>query len=66
MTTPPLLRRRSTSDLWNRDYPRIQLLSIRELLEDGRKPELPPFVLPPYQQAERIKPEAPGQERLFG
>jgi site-specific DNA-methyltransferase (adenine-specific) len=54
------------SDLWNRDFPRIQLISVRELLEENRKPNLPPFVLPTYQQAERMKPETRGQERLFG
>jgi site-specific DNA-methyltransferase (adenine-specific) len=54
------------SELWNRDYPRIQLLSIRELLEEHRKPELPPFVLPTYQQAERVKQSDAQQEKLFG
>jgi site-specific DNA-methyltransferase (adenine-specific) len=55
------------SDLWNRDYPKIQLLSIRELLEDGRKPELPPFVLPTYQQAQKVtKASDAEQKELFG
>jgi site-specific DNA-methyltransferase (adenine-specific) len=54
------------SDLWNRDYPRIQLLSIKELLEEHRKPNLPPFVMPVYQQAERVRADEPEQERLFG
>ena len=55
------------SELWNRDYPRIQILSIRELLEEGRKPLLPPFVLPSYQKAKRI-PGKKGAEQaeLFG
>jgi site-specific DNA-methyltransferase (adenine-specific) len=55
------------SDLWNRDYPRVQILSIRELLEEHRKPLLPPFVLPTYQQALRIK-STPGvdQAEMFG
>ncbi len=52
------------SELWNRDYPRIQILSIRELLVDGRKPALPPFVLPPFQQAERIPDEKAIQQDL--
>jgi Adenine specific DNA methylase Mod len=54
------------SDLWNRDYPRIQLLSIRELLEEHRKPELPPFVLSTYQQAERIRKLDADQQEMFG
>ena len=54
------------SDLWNRDYPRLQLLSIRELLEDGVNPNLPPFVLPTYQQAQRAPAKAAEQGELFG
>jgi site-specific DNA-methyltransferase (adenine-specific) len=54
------------SDLWNRDYPRIQLLTIGELLDEHRKPELPPFVLPTFQQAERAGRKEAEQEKLFG
>ena len=43
------------SDLWNRDYPRIQILSIRELLEERKKADLPPFVVSTYKQASRMK-----------
>ena len=43
------------SDLWNRDYPRIQILTIRELLEEGKKADLPPFVVSTYKQASRMK-----------
>jgi hypothetical protein len=51
----------------NRDYARIQILAIRELLEEHRKPGLPPFVLPTYQHAQRVA-TAPGvdQSELFG
>jgi len=31
----------STSTLSGRDYPRIQILTIRDLLEEHRKPDLP-------------------------
>lgn len=41
------------SDVWKRDYPRIQILSIADLLS-GKKPQLPPFVMPTYQQAPKI------------
>jgi site-specific DNA-methyltransferase (adenine-specific) len=54
------------SDLWNRDYPRLQILSVRQLLEEGSKPNLPPFVLPTYQQAERLRSQAAEQTELFG
>ena len=55
------------SELWNRDYPRIQIISIRELLEEGKRPLLPPFVLPTYQQSEKITiKKAAEQGELFG
>jgi len=55
------------SELWKRDYPRIQILSIRDLLEEGMKPHLPPFVLSTYQEAERIvTKQAAEQAELFG
>lgn len=52
------------SELSKRSYPKVQVLTIRELL-DGRKPEIPLLVLPSYQRAERVEP-SPGQEKLFG
>jgi DNA modification methylase len=45
------------SDVWKRDYPRIQILTIADLLA-GKKPELPPFVMPTYQQAPRVAIDA--------
>jgi len=55
------------SELWNRDYPRLQILTIRELLEEGRRALLPPFVLPGYQQAERVPTKKAAEQReLFG
>lgn len=41
------------SEVWKRDYPRIQILTISDLLA-GKKPQLPPFVMPTYQQAPRV------------
>ncbi len=55
------------SDVWNRDYARMQVLSIRELLEEGRRPDLPAFVHQPYQRAEKVTlPNAAEQATLFG
>ncbi len=51
--------------VWERDYPKIQIVSIRELLEEGRKPALPPLVLPSFQQAERVK-ERGGVQMTLG
>jgi len=51
------------SDVWKRDYPRIQIITIEQLLA-GKKPQLPPFVMPTYQQAARVAAEA-DQPGLF-
>lgn len=51
--------------VWERDYPKIQIVSIRELLEEGQKPALPPLVLPTLQQAERVK-ERGGEQMTLG
>ena len=56
-----------TSPIDGRDYPRIQIVTIRELLEEGKKPMLPLLILSPYQQAERIADKrAAEQQELFG
>lgn len=67
--TGPMLTEATTAGLWHselagREYPRIQVITIRELL-DGRRPALPLLVMPTYQQAERVQ-QAPGQAELFG
>ena len=51
------------SDLWNREYPKLQILTIAELLS-GRKPELPSFKSAPYQKAPKIRTKA-DQTGLF-
>ena len=52
------------SDLANREYPRVQILTVKELLE-GKRPALPLLVLSSFGRAERIE-QAPGQQELFG
>jgi hypothetical protein len=54
------------SALSGRDYPRIQIMTIRELREEHRKPDLSVLVLPAYQQAERVAKKAAEQGELFG
>ena len=51
------------SEVWKRDYPRIQIITIGELLA-GKKPQLPPFVMPTYQQAPKVSAHA-DQPGLF-
>jgi site-specific DNA-methyltransferase (adenine-specific) len=41
------------SPISGKHYQAIQILSVRELLEQHRKPMLPPLLLPIYEQAER-------------
>jgi hypothetical protein len=42
-------------------------LEESKLLEEGRRAQLPPFVQPGYQQAERIPTKKAGEQReLFG
>jgi DNA modification methylase len=53
------------SELSKRSYPKIQILTIRELL-DGRKAEIPLLVLPAYSQAEPVEKASPGQVEMFG
>lgn len=53
------------SELTGKDYPRLQILSIRELLEDGKKPDLPLMVLPAFQKAPKSAPKV-DQAELFG
>lgn len=56
-----------TSPIDGRDYPSIQILTIRELLEEHKKPMLPLLTLTPYQPAEHIRlKEAAAQQEMFG
>jgi site-specific DNA-methyltransferase (adenine-specific) len=54
------------SELSGRDYQKIQILTIAELLEEHRRPDLPLLVLPTYQRAERVEKKAAEQRALFG
>lgn len=53
------------SELSGRDLPKIQLLSAADIIERGKRPELPPLVSAAYQRAPRIAPVA-DQPSLFG
>jgi hypothetical protein len=66
----PMIREAATaglfySELSKRDYPQLQILTIKELL-DGKKAQLPLLVLPTYQQAPRAEKRAAEQRELFG
>jgi hypothetical protein len=53
------------SEIATRSYPKIQILTIKDLLE-GRKPQVPLLVMPAYQQAEKLDTVSPGQTEMFG
>ncbi len=52
------------SDLWNEDYPRIQICSIEELLA-GKLPKLPRHAQGGFAKAERIKAGEGKQEPML-
>ena len=52
------------SELTGRDYPKLQILSIRELLEEHKKPDLPLFVMAPFQKATKVKGDQGDQQKL--
>lgn len=53
------------SEVWNQDYPKIQILSIKDLLELDKKPDLPAFVHEPFQRAQKIDLTRHDQKSLF-
>jgi hypothetical protein len=50
----------------DKDYPRIQIISVTDLLEKGARPLLPPLVASPYQKAPKIAASQGRQQSLFG
>ncbi len=50
------------SEVWGRDYPRIQLLTIADLLA-GKDVLMPQQAAATFKQAERVKDDTPGYER---
>jgi hypothetical protein len=48
---------------WNRDYPRIQVLTIADLFS-GAAVDMPPYALT-FKQAQKVKPDEPTQPELF-
>ena len=44
------------SDLWSKDYPRLQIVTVEELL-NGRMPDLPRWLDDPHKKAGRVRGE---------
>lgn len=53
------------SELFGKDYQKIQIITAKEILEEEKKPDLPPLIAPQYRQAERVKKSAGDQGELF-
>lgn len=51
------------SDIWNKDFPRVQILSIEDLL-NGSEVKLPPSSSGAFKQAERSEKDGPKQGEL--
>jgi site-specific DNA-methyltransferase (adenine-specific) len=48
---------------WNRDYPRLQIVTVEELL-DGKQIDMPPSSIT-FKQAEKVEKEIDDQGVLF-
>ena len=52
---------------WNRDYPRVQILTVGDLLSGAGRMELPPAEFATFKQARKVKGEDGGEQgSLFG
>jgi DNA modification methylase len=54
------------SDISEHDYPRIQILTIRELVEERRRPVLPPLLASEYRETLWSEAEVPAAPRRKG
>ncbi len=52
------------SDVSGQDYPRVQIITIRALIEQGRKPDLPPLLTTPYRETLWSEEEVPRVARI--
>ena len=53
------------SELFGGEHPKVQIITAREIIEEGKMPDLPPLLAPQYRQAERVKKSAGDQGELF-
>jgi site-specific DNA-methyltransferase (adenine-specific) len=53
------------SDLYDKSYPKIQIITAREIIEENKMPDLPPLLAPQYRQAQRIDAPVAAQDGLF-
>ena len=53
------------SELYDKSYPKLQIITVREIIEEGRMPDLPPLIAEQYRKADRIQKKAGEQGELF-
>jgi site-specific DNA-methyltransferase (adenine-specific) len=53
------------SELYDKSYAKIQIITAKEILEDEKKPDLPPLISEQYRKAERMQKKAGEQGELF-
>jgi len=63
MTTEAVTTGSYHSEIWDKDFPRIQILSVEELLE-GAEVKLPPSSAGAFKQAEKVEKDGPRQGEL--
>jgi DNA modification methylase len=53
------------SELYDKSYAKIQIITAQEILEDEKKPDLPPLISEQYRKAERMQKKVGDQGELF-
>lgn len=53
------------SELYDKEHRKIQIITAREILEEGKKPDLPALIAEQYRKAERIATKEGEQGELF-
>lgn len=51
---------------WNRDYPRVQILTVKDLINGTARLEMPLAEFTTFKQAQQVKEDGPEQGKLFG
>lgn len=53
------------SELYDKSYAKIQIITAREILEEEKMPDLPPLIAEQYRKADRLQKRAGEQGELF-
>jgi site-specific DNA-methyltransferase (adenine-specific) len=50
---------------WNQNYPRVQILTVKDLLDGTARLEMPPAEFITFKQAQKVKEKGNAQRGLF-